>query len=98
MFYKNLSLLFLFIIFSVKAFSAVFVVTSNADSGPGTLRDALTQAAANGTATQDIIQFNLSNSTITILSNLPTVSSNLILDASTQPGPAVSVNGAKITL
>jgi len=45
---RKFLLLFLFLLFQLKAFSAVFVVTSNADSGPGTLHDALAQAAANG--------------------------------------------------
>ena len=45
--------------FSFKAYSAVFIVTSNADSGHGTLREALTLAAANGSATIDYINFNL---------------------------------------
>jgi len=31
------------------AFADTFIVTSNADSGPGTLREAITLANANGT-------------------------------------------------
>ncbi len=86
-----------------KAFSAIFVVTSNADSGPGTLRDALTQAAANGSATQDIIQFNLADQsiagrTITLITQLPYVSSNLVIDGTTQPGANLGRSDAKITL
>ncbi len=95
---RKILFIFLLLLTCTKAFSAVFVVTSNADSGPGTLRDALTQAAANGSATQDIIQFNLPQSAITLLSPLPAVSSNIIIDASTQPGAAIGVNGAKVTL
>ena len=86
-----------------KAFSAVFVVTSNADSGPGTLRDALTQAAANGSATTDFINFNLADQsvagrTITLLSQLSPLSANLVIDATTQPGPAFGVSNAKVKL
>ena len=79
MFYRKL-IFFLFLsILSVRAFSAVFVVTSNADSGPGTLREAMTLAAANGSATKDYINFNLidlslAGRTITLLSQLPDVS------------------------
>jgi gliding motility-associated-like protein len=103
MLYRKLLLFFIFTIFSLKAFSAVFVVTTNADSGPGTLRDALTQAAANGSATQDIIQFNLADTsqtgrTITILTDLPQLSSNLVIDASTQPGNNFGISGAKVKI
>ncbi|WP_184546758.1 gliding motility-associated C-terminal domain-containing protein [Mucilaginibacter sp. FT3.2] len=81
--------------------SAVFTVTSNADSGPGTLRDALTLAAGNGVALQDIIQFNLPGTgaaalTIKLLTQLPEVSSNLIIDGSTQPGPKLGNSDAKV--
>jgi len=100
---RKFLLLLLFILFQLKAFSAVFVVTSNADSGPGTLRDALTQAAANGNTEKDYINFNLQDlsvagRTITLLSNLPTINSDMIIDGSTQPGTALSVNGAKVVI
>jgi len=59
-------------------FAATFTVTSNADSGPNTLRQALLDAAANGTATTDYIYFNLPGAspaalTITLQSQLPDV-------------------------
>ncbi|WP_295802117.1 gliding motility-associated C-terminal domain-containing protein [Mucilaginibacter sp.] len=89
--------------FSFKAFPAVFVVTSNADSGPGTLREALTLAAANGSATTDYINFNLPGTTeaartITLLSELPYLSSNLVIDGSTQPGNKISPGDAKVII
>ncbi|MFI5136735.1 MAG: gliding motility-associated C-terminal domain-containing protein [Sphingobacteriales bacterium] len=101
MFYKRILLLFFLIALSVKAFSAVFVVTSNADSGPGTLREALTLAAANGNAVKDYINFNIADTsvagrTITLLSNLPAITSDMVIDGSTQPGTLLSVNGAKV--
>ena len=91
------------IILNLKAFSAVFVVTSNADSGPGTFRDALTRAAANGSAQKDFINFNLpdvsvAGRTINILSQLPGISSNLAIDGSTQPGAPFDVSTAKVCL
>src|SRR5437588_8971170 len=95
---KRILFIFLLLLTCTRALSAIFVVTSNADSGPGTLRDALAQAAANGSATQDFINFNLAVPTITLLSALPAVSSNLVIDGSTQPGAAIGVNGAKVTL
>jgi gliding motility-associated-like protein len=85
----------------LKALPAVFVVSSNADSGPGTLRDALTKAAANGSATQDVINFNLPGSgaqalTIKLFTQLPEVTSNLIIDGSSQPGPKLGNSDAKV--
>src|SRR5215217_812395 len=78
-----------------KAYSADFVVTSNADVGAGTLRAALTAAAANGNTSQDRILFNLpgsteANFTVLINSQLPDVSSNLIIDGTSQPGNIIA--------
>ena len=103
MFPKKVILFLVFLLISLRAFATVFTVTSNADAGTGTLRDALTQAAANGTATTDYIYFNLPDTsaagrTITILTNLPNVSSNLVIDASTQPGAKFGVSDAKVKI
>jgi len=82
--------------------AATFTVVSNADSGPGTLRNALTQAAAAGGASGiNYIYFNLPGSgaashTIMVNSVLPVITSSLIIDGTTQPGAALSVNGAKV--
>lgn len=100
---RKFLLLILFILFNLKAFPAVFVVNSNADSGPGTLRDALTLAAANGSAEKDYVNFNLpdvseAGRTINILTQLPLVSSNLIIDGTTQPGLSIKMSDAKITI
>lgn len=100
---KKLLLIFLFILLQLKAFSAVFVVTSNADSGPGTLRDALTQAAANGTTQIDYINFNLPDNTltgrtITLQIKLPDLTSNLVIDGTTQPGNFFGVSHTKIRI
>ncbi|MDN3581565.1 gliding motility-associated C-terminal domain-containing protein [Mucilaginibacter flavus] len=96
-----LALSILFIITSTKA--AVFVVTSNADSGPGTLREALTLAAANGSAEKDYINFNLpdlseAGRTIRVILQLPDLTSNLVIDASTQPGSKFGVTDSKIKI
>jgi gliding motility-associated-like protein len=103
MYHKTVLLFLLFFILSLRSFSAVFVVTSNADSGPGTLREALTKAAANGSATKDYIKFNLSDlsesgRTILLTTQLPDVSSNLVIDGSTQPGVNFGVSDAKIAI
>ncbi|MES2652212.1 MAG: gliding motility-associated C-terminal domain-containing protein [Bacteroidota bacterium] len=97
----RLRLLFFFFSFYCTAYGNVFVVTSNADSGVGTLREALTLAAANGAATQDYINFNLSGNTtaertITLKTELPFLSSNLVLDATTQPGAFLGITQSKI--
>src|SRR6201996_120336 len=87
--------------FALPALSATFYVTSNADNGAGTLRDALTQAAANGTTTTDYIYFNLadqsmSGRTIDLLTELPVLSPNLVIDGTTQPGTPFYVTDARI--
>lgn len=103
MFYRNFLLFFLLSFISAKSFSAVFVVTSNADAGPGTLREALTLAAANGSTTQDLIQFNIpdvsvAGRTITLASQLPDLSPNIMIDGTTQPGASFGVSDAKVKI
>jgi gliding motility-associated-like protein len=95
---KPLLLLFL-LFYCLKGFSATFVVTGNADIGPGTLRDALTQAAANGQS--NTINFNLPGNTvdartITLLSSLPQITSSIIIDGTSQPGKPFGVTDARI--
>lgn len=80
-----------------------FVVTSNADSGPRTLRDALERAATNGSDETDYIHFNLPGSslaarTITLASSLPNLTPHIVLDATTQPGSAFGASRAKIRI
>ncbi|MFI5136736.1 MAG: gliding motility-associated C-terminal domain-containing protein [Sphingobacteriales bacterium] len=103
MFYKRILLSFFITALTFKAFSAVFVVTSNADSGPGTLREALNNAAANGTTVQDTIRFNLpgsliSDRTIRLKTQLPFVTSNLVIDGTTQPGIPFGVSDARVII
>jgi len=86
---------------SLKA--ATFTVTSKGDSGPGTLRDAITKANSNGTTVKDLIYFNLPGSTpadmtITLLSSLPALSSNIVIDASTQASNVLGNSGARVIL
>lgn len=78
-------------------------MTSNADAGPGTLRQALTDAAANGIAAKDYITFNITDvseagRTIILKKQLPLVTSNLEIDGSTQPGVAFTPGTAKIAI
>ncbi|MCB9895210.1 MAG: right-handed parallel beta-helix repeat-containing protein [Planctomycetes bacterium] len=55
-----------------------FNVTSNADSGAGSLRDAITQANAS-TSTADTITFGITG-TITLTTALPVITDNLTID------------------
>jgi len=62
-------------------------VTSNADAGPGTLRQAILDA--NVTAIEEVIAFDIPGScprSIVLNTPLPTVSSTLTLNGFTQPG------------
>ena len=84
-----------------SALATTFTVTTNADGGPGSLRDAITQAGANGTATPDIIVFNIpdisrAGRTITLLSALPDLTSYLTIDGTTEPAPVFGISSARI--
>lgn len=101
--FYRLFFLLLFAFIGNAAFAATFIVTSNADSGPGTLRQALLDAAANGTTPTDNINFNLPGTgqaaiTITLQSQLPDVTANVIIDGTTQPGAFLGVSSAKIII
>jgi hypothetical protein len=52
-------------LFAIPVWSSTVVVTSNADSGPNTLRDAIASANAG-----DTIMFSLPGATITLTSTL----------------------------
>jgi gliding motility-associated-like protein len=99
----RLLLLSVFLCFYGQVFSETFVVTSNADAGVGTLREALTKAAANGNTEVDIINFNMpgvspADHIISVLSDFPEIKSDVVIDASTQPGQEASVNHAKVII
>lgn len=101
-YHKTFLLIFLSFL-ACNAFADIFTITSNADSGPGTLRDALTQAAANGTAVKDYVNFNIADHSVTgrtivIHDALPDISSNLIIDGTTQPGNPFGVSAAKVSI
>ena len=79
------------------------MVTSTADSGLGSLREAISLANANGTLVNDVISFNLADvtvagRTIILLSALPALSSHLTIDGTTQRGSAFGVSDAKVTI
>ncbi len=77
--------------------SATFVVTTTADGGAGSLRQAITSANATAAVT-DNINFNVAGSgphTITPITPLPSVTAPVILDGYTQAGasPNTLANG-----
>ena len=94
------------LLFTIKfqvAFAENFVVINNADSGVGSLRAAIILAAGNGINLKDSILFNMADvtetgRTILVLTQLPNLSSNLVIDGSSQPGPNFGVSGAKIKI
>jgi hypothetical protein len=80
--------------------ASTFVVTSTADSGPGSLRQAILDANAHPGA--DMIVFNIPGAglhTITPFTALPTISDPVTIDGSTQPGftgsPIIELNGTQ---
>lgn len=88
--------------FCFNATAAVFMVTSTADAGAGTLREALQKANDNGPATMDVIVFNLEGATVferTIFleSGLPEAGS-VMIDGTTQSGSSFGVSDAKVAI
>lgn len=77
-----------FLLFLNNLIAATRTVTSNADSGSGTLREALSTAAAS-----DIINFNLpKGSTIKLESHLPIIDKSLTINGS-NAARKVTING-----
>jgi hypothetical protein len=77
---------------------ATFTVTNTSDSGAGSLRQAILDA--NATPDTDAIAFNIGGGgvqTIAPLSPLPTITSPVVIDGTTQPGftgtPIIELNG-----
>lgn len=101
--FRRTFLTLLGLLFSLVALPATIIVSSNADSGPGTLRDALIQAAANGTSVRDSIIFampdnTLAGRTITLLSKLPLLTSNLVINGVSQNAASIGASQAQILL
>lgn len=99
---KIISLFFLLFIGN-SSFADTFIVTTNADNGIGSLRDAIQKANANGSAITDNIHFNIPDNsiagrTIILLSTYPDLTSKIIIDGSTQPGAFIGVSHAKIRI
>ena len=84
--------------------AAVFTVISPVDNtNPGSLRWALDQAANNGTATPDTIVFGIPSAAqnfhvIFLNSELPFLTSNLVIDGTTQNGLPFGLGDSKIAI
>src|SRR5438552_4756755 len=77
--------------------ASTFVVSNTNDSGPGSLRQAITDANANpGT---DLVTFNIGSGlqTIAPTSLLPDITDPVVIDGTTQPGysgvPLIELSG-----
>ena len=68
--------------------AATFTVTNTADSGAGSLRDAITNA--NATPNSTIVFSVPANSTLTILTPLPPITAGVSIDGSGTPGLTLS--------
>lgn len=100
---RKLVMLFILVQISGMLKAAVFMVTSNADAGEGTLREAINQANSNGSAAMDFIYFDLpgnnkSDVTIALQSELPILSNNITIDGTTQSFAALGSLSIKVSL
>jgi hypothetical protein len=82
------ALILLLLVLAGGATASAQVVTNSADSGPGTLRSAITNAASGAVITFDP---SLSGATIALGSTL-TINTNVTIDASALPG-GLQING-----
>ncbi len=94
---RYLLTLLLFLIPASACLAATYTVTSADEDGPGTLRQAITDA--NGDSEADVIAFSLPPPyEISVSTNLPAMSQPVTIDGSTQAGftgpPLVSLVGA----
>jgi len=101
----RIKLLFLLCIFSWQYIvPTTYTVTTTADSGAGSLRQAILDANSNS-STPHTINFSISSGvqTITLLTALPSITrSNITIDGSTQPGwsagdPQIVLDGSSLT-
>jgi hypothetical protein len=79
--------LMLLLLWQVPSHAAVLTVTNTSDNGPGSLRQAITDANASA-GVADTINFSIGSGaqTITALSALPDITDTLTIDGTSQPG------------
>src|SRR5262249_15285478 len=96
------SLIALTILASVTAAAAsTFTVTTTADSGAGSLRQAITDSNANPPPanTTNLINFNITGAsvhTITPASALPTITQPVVIDGFTQTGSSANTHATNL--
>ncbi|MDN3657813.1 gliding motility-associated C-terminal domain-containing protein [Ferruginibacter paludis] len=100
---KNKFCLIYCLLIYFNASATTYIVISNADSGPGSLREAMTFCNSNGIIGRDSIAFAIPSTTITartitLLSALPKLSSNMVIYGASQPGSSIGVSDAKVVL
>lgn len=100
---KSIYLSVLLVILAISLKASVFIVTNNNNSGPGSLREAILSANANGSVTTDYIYFNIPASSVTnviinLTEELPPLTSNTIIDATSQPTSFLGNTSIKIRL
>lgn len=105
---RNQYLIYLSVLITLFCYSPAwadtFVVNSALATGAGSLRDAIEKANANGIAVTDYITFDLPTrrGTPTILLSpntpLPALTSNIIIDGSTQPGDVLGITEARVAI
>lgn len=99
---RRLSLLFAVTLCVHSAGAITFLVTTNADSGPGSLRQAILDA--NATPGPDAIHFSIGTGpqTINPTNALPAVTDTVTIDGTTQPGyghqPIIELSGENASL
>ena len=76
----------------------IYTVTSTADSGAGSLREAIDYVDAHGGATTIAFAIGTGQQTIDVLSPLPAITAPVTIDGTTQPGysgtPLIELDGA----
>jgi hypothetical protein len=85
--------------FGISSWGATFTVTTTADSGAGSFRQAILDANANGGTNAIVFQISgTSPFSIVLASVLPAITAPVVIDATTQPDfagkPVVELNGA----
>jgi parallel beta-helix repeat protein len=86
-------------VFALAANAATFQVITNADSGPGTLRQAILDANAETSAATITFNIPIATATIRPLTPLPPVASHVSIDGRSQPGTTpgdaiIEINGS----